>query len=244
MTDSGTTLTVSGNVSGSGRDLTKAGAGTLALRGTSDTYRNTIINAGTVDAGVGSLVNVSGNVTVNSGGTLLLSGTGRHLGMNTPMTLNGGTFNTAGLSEPNTGGQSIGALTLSSSSILDLGSGASILAFAASNTQTWSAGVLSIYNWSGLQLGNGTDQVFFGNSLGGLTNGQLNQISFYSDAGSSQLSSFALILSSGEIVPGVMTPVPEPSTWAAAALALSAIAWTQRRRFKFALAKQGDGAAS
>ena len=41
-----------------------------------------------------------------------------------------------------------------------------------------------------------------------------------------------------------MTPVPEPSTWAAAALALGAIAWTQRGRFKFALAKQGDAAAS
>ncbi|MBA3607068.1 MAG: PEP-CTERM sorting domain-containing protein [Chthoniobacterales bacterium] len=28
-----------------------------------------------------------------------------------------------------------------------------------------------------------------------------------------------------------LTPVPEPSTWAAAALALGVIVWTQRRRF-------------
>ena len=64
------------------------------------------------------------------------------------------------------------------------------------------------------------------------------------DAGATQLSSYRTILASGEIVPGVMTPVPEPSTWAAAALALGAIVWTQRRRFKFALAKQGERAAS
>jgi hypothetical protein len=82
------------------------------------------------------------------------------------MTLNGGTFNTSGLSEHELSGATvtpgIGALTLSSSSIIDLGSGASILAFANSSAQTWT-GTLSIYNWSGISVaGKGTDQLYFG----------------------------------------------------------------------------------
>jgi hypothetical protein len=40
-----------------------------------------------------------------------------------------------------------------------------------------------------------------------------------------------IFLDNGFYEVGVLTPVPEPSTWAAAALALTAIVWTQRRRF-------------
>ena len=52
----------------------------------------------------------------------------------------------------------IGALTLSASSIINMGSGSSIIAFAGSSAQTWT-GTLSIYNWSGTPVtGGGTDQ--------------------------------------------------------------------------------------
>ena len=80
-------------------------------------------------------------------------------------------------------------------------------------------------------VGGALEQILFGSNTSGLSAGQLTQVSFYSDSGSTLLSNYAMILSSGEIVPGVMTPVPEPSTWAAAALALGAVVWTQRRRF-------------
>jgi MYXO-CTERM domain-containing protein len=148
------------------------------------------------------------------------------------MTLNGGTFNTGGLSEHELSGvivtPGIGALTLANSSIIDLGNGASILAFANSSAQTWN-GTLSIYNWSGtLVAGNGADQLYFGTDPTGLSSTQLSQISFYSDSGTTFLgdAGFANGLD-GEIV-----PVPEPGTWLAAALAFGALAFTQRRRIR------------
>ena len=108
------------------------------------------------------------------------------------MTLNGGTFNTAGLSEHgasnNTAG--IGALTLQSSSIIDMANGASIIAFADSHTASWS-GTLKIYDWTGtVGTGNGTDQLYIGanNTTQGLTSAQLSDIIFYSDAGITQIA--------------------------------------------------------
>jgi hypothetical protein len=143
------------------------------------------------------------------------------------MTLNGGTFDTGGLSEHgasnNTTG--IGALTLQSSSIIDMTSGASIINFANSSGATWS-GTLSIYNWSGTPVtGGGTDQLSFGTDPSALTPGQLAEFQFYSDSGTTAFGAGAIILSNGEVV-----PVPEPSTWVAGGLAFAALAFTQRRR--------------
>jgi hypothetical protein len=126
----------------------------------------------------------------------------------------------------------MGALTLQSSSIIDLSNGASILAFSnsASQAANWS-GTLKIYNWSGTVLsGNGTDQLYFGTDATGLTAAQLLQIRFYSDSGSTFLGfgSWGLDLD-GEVVP--LTAVPEPGTWIGAALALAAIGFSQRKRF-------------
>ena len=113
------TYTVDGQVTGTA-GLIKTGSSTLALTNSANNFTGAAtINDGTLQAGVGTLVSAS-SITVNTGGTLLLSGTGRHIGNATGIALNGGTFNTGGLSEPNTGGQNIGALTLSSSSIIDL----------------------------------------------------------------------------------------------------------------------------
>jgi hypothetical protein len=149
------------------------------------------------------------------------------------MTLNGGTFNTAGLSEHgasnNTAG--IGALTLQSSSIIDMANGASIIAFADSHTASWS-GTLKIYDWTGtVGTGNGTDQLYIGanNTTQRLTSAQLSDIIFYSDAGITQIAGATIQLADGEVV-----PVPEPSTWVAGALALAAVGYTQRRRFAYA----------
>jgi hypothetical protein len=148
------------------------------------------------------------------------------------MTLNGGTFNTAGLSEHNLSGAivtpGIGALTLSTNSIIDLGAGASILAFADSSMQTWS-GTLSIYNWSGTPVaGKGTDQLYFGTDSAGLTLPQLSQIAFYSDSG----ATFLGIAGFTNGMDGELGPVPEPSTWFAAALAFGYLGFTQRRRLR------------
>lgn len=232
----GNTLTVNGVINGTG-NLSKIGAGTLALTNTNTFSGSTTINAGTLDAGAAGALGSTSSITVNNSGTLLLSnaGTNNRINDSASMTLNGGTFNTAGLSEHgvtnNTPG--IGQLTLQTSSIIDMGSVSSIIAFANSLTQAanWS-GTLSIYNWSGtVTTGGGTDQLFFGNLFGGLSPTQLADFQFYNGAGTGAFLPGAIQLNDGEVVPTILTPVPEPSTWLAAALALGAVVWTQRRRF-------------
>jgi autotransporter-associated beta strand protein len=227
-------LVINGSVGGT-IGLTKAGTGTLTLNNANTYTGTTAINAGTLNAGAAGSLGGTSSIVVNAGGTLLLSQSGSatndRINNSSTMTLNGGTFNTAGLSEHQLSGATvtpgIGALSLSSNSIIDLGVGASILAFANSSGQTWS-GTLSIYNWSGTPVvGKGTDQLYFGTDSTGLTATQLSQIAFYSDSGATFLGSADFV--SG--LDGEIGPVPEPATWFAAALSAGAMAWFRRHRF-------------
>jgi hypothetical protein len=199
-------------------------------------------------AGTGRLASTSG-ITVNSGGTLLLAQSGAasndRINDSATMTLNANgsstvAFNTGGLSEHgasnNTAG--IGALTLSSTSIIDLGSAASIVAFADSHLSTWT-GTLKIYNWTGTPYtGNGADELFFGNNntTNALSSAQLADIVFYSDSGITQIGSATGQLSTGEVV-----PIPEPSTFVAASLLLGALGYRERRKIGAVLKKVSHG---
>ncbi len=107
-------------------------------------------------------------------------------------------MNTGGLSE------TVGALTLSASSTIDFGGGASVLTFGGvGSLNTGSSYVLTINNWSGnVATGGGTDALFV-NSF--LSQNELDQFSFTGyGSGVSQIQFGA---NQYEIV-----PIPEPTT--------------------------------
>ena len=64
------TLTLSGAITGSGKGLTKTGAGTLILSGVNGYTGPTIINQGALKLGVASAINVASPLTIFSGATL------------------------------------------------------------------------------------------------------------------------------------------------------------------------------
>jgi autotransporter-associated beta strand protein len=156
--------------------------------------------------------NYTGGIEV-SGGTLLL-GSADVINNSTAMTLSGGTFATGGLSD------TLGTLTLTTDSTINLGAGASVLQFASAGAWT---GNLSITNWSGDKEGGGDDQLY----IGSISPGQLAQIRFINPAGFSPGIYEARLLASGEIV-----PVPEPAAIFAGLALLALAAWKERHRFR------------
>jgi autotransporter-associated beta strand protein len=189
--------------------ITKTGPGMLTLSvSTANTYGspsangNTTVSAGTLQlsktAGVAAVAN--GNLMVNSTGTLRL-GAADQIGIAIPLTLNGGTFQTAGFSEQ------LGTLKVSANSTIDLGAGAGILKFAASSGVVWTGGtVLTLSNWNGSISGGGAEQVVFGGNTSGLSASQVAQVRFVNPRGFSPGSYASVILASGEVVPLTFPP--------------------------------------
>jgi autotransporter-associated beta strand protein len=187
---------ITGKLVGKG-DLVKSGSGTLTLYGKN---------------------NYQGDLTI-SGGTLLLGASNR-LSDKVNVQLAGGAFATGGFDEQ------VGELTLTRDSIIDLGQGESVLKFSDSSSSGWTAGeVVEVRNWSGSAGGGGVDQLYFGNSPGGLTSDQLGQIQFFDPFGENSGRFPARILPSGEIV-----PAPEPSTILAALGILGWIGFREKNR--------------
>lgn len=180
-------------------------ARTFTLTG-SNTADNTM-TAAFADAGTGGTVSLlkqgagrwilagnntyTGTTTVENG-TLEL-GAANRIGNSSNLVLSGGTFATGGFSE------TLGTLTLSADSTIDLGSGASALVFADSAASAWGSSFsLSIINFT-----NGVDSVRIGSSAAGLTSDQLAQITINGFAATIDGSGFLAIAA-----------VPEPSTYA------------------------------
>ncbi len=202
--------------------LTLNASGTTTFTGNNTYTGATTITAGTLTASAASGQQALGGtsrVTINTGGTLLL-GNSNQVNDTAAMTLAGGTFNAGGFSE------TLGALTLSSTSIIDFGNlgGGSTLRFADSSAIAWT-GTLRVYNYTNA-AGAGGDHLYFGtNPNAGLTAAQLGQISFFSDAGATPLSRAGFGPLNGEV-----SPVPEPSSVAIGVGLVGMIGWRERRR--------------
>jgi bacillolysin len=155
--------------------LTKAGAGTMILSGNNTYTGITTINTGTVQLGAAGVIPDA-----------------------SPITLTGGTLSTGaavGYSE------TIGAVTLSATSTIALGTGVHTLTIANSSGATWGAFTLNITGWTGLGGASGTataGKIMIG--VGGLTAGQLAKIQF-----SGGYPVGAVITASGELVPVMPT---------------------------------------
>ncbi len=225
--DSGQAYTASGVLSGSGA-LNKHGSGTLMLT-TANTFTGaTTVNAGTLTAASnsGSALGTTSAVVVNSGGTLLL-GASNQVNNAAPVTLGGGTIAKDNFSEGSASAAGLGALTLTANSILNFGTGTvGVLSFAG-----FTPGVdselfrLTVDNWTGQANTVGTassDRLIFNSD-------QTSNLSSFSFTGYADgATQFNLGGGYYEIAP--MTPVPEPSTYAAAALAAAVIGQHLLRR--------------
>jgi autotransporter-associated beta strand protein len=208
------TTTISATLTGS-NGMTKAGAGTIRLDGANTFTGTTTIDSGTLQANLANALQSTSGITVNSGGSLLVSASNA-VNNSAGITLDGGTLAIAGITT-----ESVGALSLSSNSVIDLGAGDATLTFASLTAELTSSTQLSIWNYSLY-----TDQIFITSSTN--VAGSLSQISFYSGAGTGFLSNGFYDSGTGELY-----AVPEPEVYATALLLLLGAAYHLRRRVRF-----------
>ena len=169
-------ITISSSISGTNKNLTKAGSGSGILTLTNSAYSYT------------------GTTTITNG-ELRLNPVSNNAEVNSQIILNSGTLSTTGI----IAGYTIAikaTLKLDSSSVIDLGSNDHSLKFSQSNNTIWKGTKLTITGWKGAPGLTGTaGKIFFGTTVNGLSSDQLAKINF---AGYSPETT---ILSTGEIVP-------------------------------------------
>ena len=226
--NSGATLDISTVITGS-KSLTKTGNGNLIL-GAANTYTGaTMVKSGTLKANATNALGATKVIDVQ-GGSLLVAASD---------TLNDQADILIGNAKLEMAGKDIteyvGALTLTGNSVIDvreLEGTNNALHFASSFLeQGWAKNTsLSIWNWDF----SGDTQIYFGSDAKGLSENQLQQISFYSDFGNSFIGN-AFIQEDGEI-----STIPEAQTIVVSILLLlgaigHSIARSRRRNKKFTL---------
>jgi hypothetical protein len=122
---------------------------------------------------------------------------------------NSGLINFGGILSVSVSESSMGQLGLSTNGAISLGDQPLVLRFADSSPLNWdSNSTLTIEGWNGSYSGNGTNQVFFGTTSGGLSPTQLAKVRFFNPLGSPPGYYNARILSTGEVVPIALATPP------------------------------------
>ena len=202
------TLDIATIITGS-KSLTKTGDGTLIF-GSANTYTgSTTIKSGTLKANATSALGATKLIDVH-GGSLLVTASD---------TLNDKADILMGNAKLEMSGKDIteyvGALTLTGNSVIDvreLQGGKNALHYASSYLEEgWGKNTsLSIWNWDSSR----ENHIYFGSDSKGLSQNQLQQVSFYSDFGNNFIGN-AFISDGGEI-----STIPETHTIVGATLVL------------------------
>lgn len=221
--------------------ISKSGTGTWTLSGANTYAGGTTVSAGTllVNNTTGSGTG-SGAVTVNGSGTTL-GGTGTitgtvTLGNTTPgAILNPGPKGTAGTAA-SVGTLRTGALTLTGSNTFHVDASGTLTSnwdqlIVTGGVTLGTTSVLDLTIASGLSFTGGTQYVLISNDLADAISGTFSNAA----NGSTVVFNgylFTVNYAGGDGNDFTLTAVPEPSTWIAGALALTALAFSQRRRLK------------
>ena len=206
--NSGATLDIATVIAGT-KSLTKTGNGTLILGGNNTYTGSTTVKSGTLKANATNTLATTNVINVQ-GGSLLVAAS-ETINDNANIVMGNAKLEMSGKDIT----EHVGALTLTGNSVIDVrelqGSYNSLYFASSYIKQGWNTNTkLSIWNWDF----SGTNHIFFGTDSQGLSDAQLQQISFYSDFGNSFIGN-AFISNNGEI-----TTVPEPQTIVVAILLL------------------------
>jgi autotransporter-associated beta strand protein len=225
LSKDGTTLVLNGGTQGI--DVTGVISGTSA-NSDLDVYGNvtlsapntyngptTIYSGGNLTAAVANAMGNTTSVVMHNGGSILVSANSS-INDSASMSMNGSTLAFNGdITE------SIGALTLSANSIIDMSGGIVRLTFSSLLSALSSSSQLLIYNYT-----MNSDALYFASNANLAES--LQYINFYSDNGTTLLTDSFI---DSQTTPYEVKPFPEPESWfSAGALLLGAGIWMIKKK--------------